>query len=154
APVGVAFQLRDDLLGAFGSPADTGKPAFGDLRAGRRTALVSEAERLLDRDGRHALSRVLGNADADVRSLRAATAALADCGAAAAVIARLASLCTRAEKLAAALPLTARARDVLCGAATALRWTPDMGAAFDGRPAARNARAHVRARRRRSRRAA
>ena len=39
-PLGLAFQLRDDLLGVFGDPAVTGKPAGDDLREGKRTVLV------------------------------------------------------------------------------------------------------------------
>ncbi|MFB8384548.1 polyprenyl synthetase family protein [Streptomyces rubiginosohelvolus] len=31
---GVAFQLRDDLLGVFGDPALTGKPSGEDIRRG------------------------------------------------------------------------------------------------------------------------
>jgi geranylgeranyl diphosphate synthase type I len=40
-PVGEAFQLRDDVLGVFGDPASTGKPAGDDLREGKRTYLVA-----------------------------------------------------------------------------------------------------------------
>ena len=36
----MAFQLRDDILGVFGDPAVTGKPAGDDLREGKRTVLV------------------------------------------------------------------------------------------------------------------
>jgi geranylgeranyl diphosphate synthase type I len=39
--VGIAFQLRDDVLGVFGDPAVTGKPAGDDLREGKRTVLVA-----------------------------------------------------------------------------------------------------------------
>jgi len=42
-PLGEAFQLRDDLLGVFGDPAQTGKPAGDDLREGKRTTLVAMA---------------------------------------------------------------------------------------------------------------
>ncbi|SNC60678.1 geranylgeranyl diphosphate synthase, type I [Kytococcus aerolatus] len=38
--LGVAFQLRDDVLGVFGDPEATGKPSGDDLREGKRTALV------------------------------------------------------------------------------------------------------------------
>jgi len=43
-PLGEAFQLRDDLLGVFGDPELTGKPAGDDLREGKRTVLVAMAQ--------------------------------------------------------------------------------------------------------------
>ncbi len=42
-PLGEAFQLRDDVLGVYGDPDVTGKPAGDDLREGKRTALVAYA---------------------------------------------------------------------------------------------------------------
>jgi geranylgeranyl diphosphate synthase, type I len=41
--LGVAFQLRDDVLGVFGDPAVTGKPSGDDLRSGKRTVLLAES---------------------------------------------------------------------------------------------------------------
>ncbi|MEU9126786.1 polyprenyl synthetase family protein [Kitasatospora sp. NPDC048540] len=62
-PLGEAFQLRDDLLGVFGDPAVTGKPAGDDLREGKRTLLVAHAMRGLPAaDARH-LDERLGAAD-------------------------------------------------------------------------------------------
>lgn len=46
--IGIAFQLRDDLLGVFGDPAVTGKPSGDDLREGKRTVLLAEALRRAD----------------------------------------------------------------------------------------------------------
>lgn len=43
APLGEAFQLRDDLLGALGDPAVTGKPVGEDLREGKPTPLLAVA---------------------------------------------------------------------------------------------------------------
>ncbi|WIM90220.1 polyprenyl synthetase family protein [Candidatus Mycobacterium wuenschmannii] len=46
--LGVAFQLRDDVLGVFGDPAVTGKPSGDDLRSGKRTVLLATALQLAD----------------------------------------------------------------------------------------------------------
>ncbi|MEV0492099.1 polyprenyl synthetase family protein [Streptomyces atratus] len=51
ADIGIAFQLRDDLLGVFGDPTVTGKPSGDDLREGKRTVLLATAlERADGRD--------------------------------------------------------------------------------------------------------
>ena len=42
-PLGEAFQLRDDILGVFGDPSETGKPAGDDLREGKRTVLLARS---------------------------------------------------------------------------------------------------------------
>lgn len=62
-PLGEAFQLRDDLLGAFGDPATTGKPAGDDLREGKRTILVVRAMRTLGPAERAELASRLGAPD-------------------------------------------------------------------------------------------
>jgi geranylgeranyl diphosphate synthase type I len=55
--VGEAFQLRDDLLGAFGDPAVTGKPAGDDLRTGKPTALLMLARTMATPRQRASLDR-------------------------------------------------------------------------------------------------
>jgi geranylgeranyl diphosphate synthase, type I len=47
--LGIAFQLRDDVLGVFGDPAVTGKPSGDDLRSGKRTVLLATAVELADK---------------------------------------------------------------------------------------------------------
>ncbi len=119
-PLGVAFQLRDDLLGAFASEAETGKREGSDLRAGKRTALLAEAQKRLDPEGRAAIDRALGRATATDAEVREATLALERCGARAAVEERLRALCAEAGELATKLPVSDRARTLFAGAALAL----------------------------------
>jgi geranylgeranyl diphosphate synthase type I len=73
-PLGEAFQLRDDLLGIFGDPEVTGKPAGDDLREGKRTVLIAMTLEALDENAAQELLSYLGKADispAKVEELRA-----------------------------------------------------------------------------------
>lgn len=63
APLGQAFQLRDDLLGAFGDPAVTGKPVGHDIREGKRNAVIEHAEKILNNDERAFLASVVGTSN-------------------------------------------------------------------------------------------
>ncbi|WP_270889132.1 polyprenyl synthetase family protein [Pedococcus sp. 5OH_020] len=63
--LGQAFQLRDDLLGVFGDPVATGKPAGDDLREGKRTVLVAHALAGADAEGRAVLEGRLGDPGLD-----------------------------------------------------------------------------------------
>ena len=61
AHVGHAFQMRDDLLGIFGDPAVTGKPAGDDLREGKKTVLIGYAMSNATPDDAQRLSQMLGD---------------------------------------------------------------------------------------------
>jgi geranylgeranyl diphosphate synthase, type I len=78
--LGIAFQLRDDLLGVFGDPAVTGKPAGDDLREGKRTLLVALARQHPDQDGAAPVEHALGKPDLTAAELAAARGALGDLG--------------------------------------------------------------------------
>ncbi len=61
-PVGVVFQLRDDILGVFGNTEETGKPTGDDLREGKPTPLMAEAFDRASEKQRHILGKI-GNAN-------------------------------------------------------------------------------------------
>jgi geranylgeranyl diphosphate synthase, type I len=96
-PAGLAFQMRDDMLGVFGAPEKTGKPAGNDLRAGKRTALIEEAEARLSEQQRAPLTSVLGQAEASDAAIAAAMELLVTSGAQAAVEARIGKLDQEAQ---------------------------------------------------------
>ncbi|WP_294980085.1 polyprenyl synthetase family protein [uncultured Microbacterium sp.] len=60
-PLGLAFQLRDDVLGVFGDTAVTGKPSGDDLREGKRTLLIAYTREALAPDDRAALDALIGD---------------------------------------------------------------------------------------------
>ena len=62
-PLGEAFQIRDDVLGTFGEPSQTGKDRDGDLREGKQTVLLAKARDLADPAERGYLDRVVGDED-------------------------------------------------------------------------------------------
>jgi geranylgeranyl diphosphate synthase type I len=96
-PIGIAFQLRDDLLGAFGEPTKTGKPLGSDLRAGKRTRLLLEARRLLKPRERSALERVVGNDKARELDVRRVLSSIESSGARAKVEAQILELAAAAR---------------------------------------------------------
>ena len=80
-PLGEAFQLRDDVLGVFGDPDQTGKPAGDDLREGKHTFLVARAWAGADQAQRAALDTGLGAPDLDATGVTRLQAILMDTGA-------------------------------------------------------------------------
>ena len=82
-PLGEAFQLRDDVLGVFGDPSETGKPAGDDLREGKRTVLIEMTYQKANDAQRNELNKHFGKDldDQGVATLRevvTATGALSE----------------------------------------------------------------------------
>lgn len=97
APLGEAFQLRDDVLGTFGEPSVTGKEAEGDLREGKQTVLVAKARALASPDDRAFLEARLGRPDLSAGDVERLRAVLRDSGALGATLALIERL--RAQAL-------------------------------------------------------
>jgi geranylgeranyl diphosphate synthase type I len=119
-PLGVAFQLRDDLIGAFADPKVSGKPLGGDLRAGKRTLLVSLALARRGTEVERMLSEVLGNPRASNSDVQRTLAALDSCGARAQVEERIMALRREAHEALDAGPWSPEARHLLVGLMTAM----------------------------------
>jgi geranylgeranyl diphosphate synthase type I len=99
APLGVAFQLRDDVLGAFGSEAETGKPVGGDFREGKHTALVQHALAQLPPPDAAELASLLGRRDSTADDIARVRGLIESSGARAHVEDRIRQL--RAQAIAA-----------------------------------------------------
>ena len=103
APLGEAFQLRDDILGVFGDPALTGKPVGADLVEAKPTLLLATAFDLANESQREALL-VLGD-DLDADGISRAMQVIEEAGALAHVKQRIEQLSTEALTALGALDL-------------------------------------------------
>lgn len=106
--IGMAFQLRDDVLGMFGDPDTTGKSCVEDLREGKRTLLILRALALADEHQRALLAGMLGDPDLDESAADEARRVIADTGALRAVEQVLAEREATARRVLAAVPSPAR----------------------------------------------
>ena len=115
----MAFQLRDDILGMFGDPAETGKPASDDLREGKHTVLLAITRARATPGQAAVIDRTLGDPEldeagvAEVRSVITRTGALAECELM--IDRHLAQALGALEQA----PITAEARDALAELAIA-----------------------------------
>ena len=76
--LGEAFQLRDDVLGVFGDPDQTGKPAGDDLREGKHTVLIAHVLEHADAGGAELVAASLGDPDLDDPTIAACRQVLVD----------------------------------------------------------------------------
>jgi len=110
--LGVAFQLRDDVLGLFGDPAVTGKPSGDDLRSGKRTVLLAEAVELAEKHDPVAAKLLRASIGTELTDAQVEEVCLVieSVGALAAVESRIDTLSRRAIDILNAAPIDARAK--------------------------------------------
>ncbi len=119
-PAGIAFQLCDDLIGAFGDPATTGKPRGSDITAGKRTQLLALGLKRARGPALHALKGAYGKPKASQRQLERAIEALEASGARRIVQARIKELSAKAEDALESPAIRPKGRELLGGALRAL----------------------------------
>jgi geranylgeranyl diphosphate synthase type I len=97
--LGLAFQMRDDELGLFGSEASLGKPIGSDLREGKKTLIIALAYRMLDDHSRSRIRAILGNPRADVSEIEDLRVLIEKSGARAELAVRMKELEDRSKRI-------------------------------------------------------
>ncbi|WP_374728271.1 polyprenyl synthetase family protein [Catenuloplanes atrovinosus] len=118
-PLGEAFQLRDDVLGVFGDPAQTGKPAGDDLREGKRTFLIVAALAEAGAADRATLLAALGDPALDAAGVDRLRAIITGTGALVRTEERITMLTGTALAALSAVPLEPEAHQALADLAEA-----------------------------------
>ncbi|MCE4605867.1 MAG: polyprenyl synthetase family protein [Desulfurococcales archaeon] len=79
--IGIAFQLRDDVLGVFGDPSKTGKPIYSDIARAKKTVLILYALSNLNIDESERLKEILEGKTTDIELLKEAAGLIEKSGA-------------------------------------------------------------------------
>ncbi|WP_363316502.1 polyprenyl synthetase family protein [uncultured Microbacterium sp.] len=112
-PLGMAFQLRDDVLGVFGDERVTGKPTGDDLREGKRTLLIAWTREALAAPGRRLVDELLGDPHLTADQIASLQAAIVESGALARAELLIADYAAEGEKALVDAPLDAGALGLL-----------------------------------------
>jgi geranylgeranyl diphosphate synthase type I len=120
-PLGEAFQLRDDLLGAFGDADRTGKPVGDDLREGKPTPLLAIATQRATHE-QAALLALVGSPDLDPSEIAAIQQVLIDTGAVLEIESTIDQLTHDADRAIEAAPIAEHASAALVELAHFVAW--------------------------------
>jgi geranylgeranyl diphosphate synthase, type I len=119
-PLGIAYQLRDDVLGVYGDPEVTGKPSGDDLREGKRTVLVAIARERLAPGQRRLLDELLGDPGLEAEQVQMLQRTISDSGATDEVERLIAANVARAAAVLTDAPLSREAKSELGSLANAV----------------------------------
>jgi geranylgeranyl pyrophosphate synthase len=111
--VGIAYQLRDDLIGVFGDSTVTGKSTDGDIREGKRTLLIEEFLKRADDEQRARFNAIFGNPHASNGEIDEVRNLLTQTGAREAIEGFIETYKVQTTEHLAALDISAAHRDVL-----------------------------------------
>ncbi len=120
-PLGDAFQMRDDVMGAFGDAATTGKPVGSDLREGKPTPLLARAVAAAN-DAQRAALDMVGDPGLDDAGVAAIQQAIIDTGALDELEAHIANLTATAIAAIEAAPIHSEAATELVELASYVSW--------------------------------
>ncbi|GAA3024315.1 polyprenyl synthetase family protein [Microbacterium dextranolyticum] len=112
-PLGLAFQLRDDVLGVFGDAAVTGKPSGDDLREGKRTVLIAYARERMTASAVVGFDALLGDTGLDDTQIADLQQTIIDTGALERVEQLIAGYTLEADAALQDAPLAATTIDTL-----------------------------------------
>lgn len=79
-PLGIAYQIQDDILGVFGASKETGKPVGADIREGKKTLLVVKALEAGNAEQRAKINSALGNHEITGKEIREAQEIIKETG--------------------------------------------------------------------------
>lgn len=80
-PLGIAFQIKDDILGLFGSEKKVGKPVGSDIKEGKQTILLAKANENADKQQKKLLKNISGKKDLESEDLKMFQKIIQDTGA-------------------------------------------------------------------------
>ncbi|MEU8893946.1 polyprenyl synthetase family protein [Streptomyces sp. NPDC048442] len=125
---GIAFQLRDDRLGVFGDPRETGKQSGEDIRDGKPTYLTAIARARAEASGNRAatalLDASLGDGSLSDDGLERVREVLVETGSRDVAEAKISHLVAVAHRHLASVPLAAQAEERLRGLTGAVAAAP------------------------------
>lgn len=125
-PLGIAFQLADDLLDVTGTSRHTGKPVGGDIREGKRTVLLADALHAATPDVRARLVTIFTNEHRDDRDVAEVTQIYERTGAIASSVRRIRALVEHSNQAITSSGLGSQAQTALTAACS--RFIPDTAA--------------------------
>jgi len=119
-PLGIAFQIRDDILGVFGDEKKTGKSANSDIMEGKKTFMVNRAYKNATTEQKRILNESLGNQDIDAKGIKKFQETIINTGARNEVEDYMQKLLLQSQKALDKIALTQETKELFFGLTTYL----------------------------------